>query len=181
MQPTRGHHASHHQAMSRQGEIILFGDLVWPRPYFPSAPERAALLRDALPTWVIVSGTTAGWVWTGMGMPEPWCVLRVEKPGLSPLERTKWRAALWSPVHHSSTRLAGLTLLDKDCTAREVLLGSAPVDVAVAQLLFLTRDDDATLRSRCGERRASATQRKHAERVLERLAVARGHYPDITR
>jgi hypothetical protein len=171
--------------LAREGHIQILGTLVHRRPWFPGRLERAALVAAALPHWAVASGITAGWVWTGMGRAEPWSVLREEKPGLSPLERTAWRARLRSP-HHRVTQLGGLRLLTPECSLREILLGADGIDVCATQVLILSAPGPAPqsmreLRHTIGQRRASAANRFHAIEVLARVEHLRAHYPDITR
>jgi hypothetical protein len=116
-----------------------------------------------------------------MGNPEPWSVLRAEKPGLSPLERVVWQARIRIPKHDDITVLQGLTLLTPYSTVREILLGGGNIDRSATQLLLLTTDSRESLRSRWFERRASEETRSHAELILTRLEYLRETYPDITR
>jgi hypothetical protein len=172
-------------ALAREGLIQILGSMVHRRPWFPGLEERAALVARALPAWAVASGITAGWVWTGMGRAEPWSVLREEKPGLSPLERTLWRARLRSP-HHEVTQLGSLRLLTPQCSLREILLSADAIDGCATQVLLLSAHPHAQhsmgeLRDVTRERRASATHRGHAQAVLARVEHLREHYPDITR
>ncbi len=171
--------------LAREGHIQILGTLVHRRPWFPGRLERATLVAQALPAWAVASGITAGWVWTGMGRAEPWSVLREEKPGLSPLERTTWRARLRSP-HHRVTELGGLRLLSPECSLREILLGGDEIDVCATQVLILSALDHSPqsigeLQHMVSQRRASAANRSHAMLVLARVRHLRAHYPDITR
>jgi len=173
------------QSLARAGHIVLLGSLVHPKPWFPGRSERAALIARALPPWAIASGITAGWVWTGMGHPEPWSVLREEKPGLSPLERTTWRARL-RVQHHRVTSLGALRLLTPQSSIGEILGSAESVDVCASQILLLSAHQHTALGSldlAPGEAqpRASAAQRAHASAVLTRVSHLHVHYPDITR
>ena len=126
-----------HQSFVLQGLGLNVGSYPWLYPRFPTRDERAALVARCLPAWAIASGSTAAWVCTGMGLAEPWVVLRREHPGLSPLERTQWSAKLLNPAHHTLRTLSGLVLLDLDSTAMEVLLSPHSRDIAAAQLFVL--------------------------------------------
>lgn len=165
----------------RMGYAMMVGSLVQDRPWFPTLIERAMLVKKALPSWATASGTTAGWVWTGMGNPDPWCVLRPAHPEVSPLERTLWRARQWNPRHHEVTLVNGLSLLTTRSCVREILLGGADIDVSATQIMMLSNAAEETLRHQSLERRASATHRSHSREILERLAYLRATYPDITR
>ena len=164
-----------------EGHSLFIGSLHQPRPWYPSLDERAALVKQALPSWAIASGITAGWVWTGMGLAEPWSVLRPRTPGLSPLERILWRACIRNPRHHDTTVVQGLTLLTPQSAVREILLDNADIDQSATQILFLSSDPCELLRAREYERRASPRSRHHADLILSRLHHLRETYPDITR
>lgn len=165
----------------RNGDSVMVGSLIQDRPWYPSLQERAMLVRNALPPWAIASGTTAGWVWTGMGTPDPWTILRPEQPAISPLDRTSWRARIRNPRHHDITRLNGLTLLERRSCVREILLGGGDIDMSATQIMVLTDEATKTLESRTHDRRASSHARAHADAVLLRLRYLRDTYPDITR
>jgi len=168
-----------HRRLS-QSQATAIGDLVWPRPYFPTRWERAQWVASLLPSWAIASGITAGWVWTGMGYPTPWQVLREELPGLSPLERVDWQARLRSRAHHTVEAIGELRLLSTKSTSIEVLLGGRNSDAGAAQLLFL-RGANAPLDELLDKRRTSPRARHRAGVMLERAKILRARYPDITR
>lgn len=158
----------------------MLGSLVHCRPWFPSRSERAALVKNYLPPWAVASGITAGWVWTGMGSPEPWCVLREEKPGISPIERIHWRARIRG-AHHQVTSLNELRIVTPLCTVKEILRGEGQIDVCATQIMVLSDIPSEDLAKASADRRASATERMHRSRVLARLDYLRFRYPDITR
>jgi hypothetical protein len=168
-------------SMKIQGFVILFGSLVWPRPYFPTRVERARLVAHAIPRWATATDATAAWVWTGFGQPEPWRVLRQRHPAISPLERTHWQAVELNPEYHRTQRIAGLSILSPADTVREVLLGSGNIDVAGAQVMMLTGETSHEIEARISQRRTTEAQRNHARRVLHRVEFLRQRYPDITR
>lgn len=157
------------------------GCLDFPRPWFPSVTERAALVENLLPSWAIASGPTAGWVWTGMGYPEPWCVLRKRTPALSPIARTAWSARVVRETGHRVVELNGLLLLDRRSAALEVLYSGINIDVAAAQLFFLIGPSPHRImdNGRCGRR--TPLERHNAHRVIERVNTLARLYPDITR
>lgn len=167
------------QALCRDGAAILFGSIAWPRPYFPTTTERAQIVAELIPSWAIATGSTAAWVWTGCGQPEPWSVLRRPSPAVSPLDRTQWRALARNPAHHRVVTIGALTLLNRRDTAREVSCGPGSVDVASAQV-FLLLDAEMSQKD-LRERRTTQRERDHATRVLDRVATLRALYPDITR
>ena len=170
-----------HNSLALQGLGLSWGSVHWNQPRFPTLDERAALLGDRLPHWAIASGTTAGWVWTGMGYPEPWSVLRPTQPAVSPLQGTLWSARERNPLHHSIVRLSGLEVLTPESTAREVLLSSEPTDSRAAQLWVLEELCERPLESLVGERRSAKIDRENATHALEALEQLHQHYPDITR
>lgn len=86
-----------------------------------------------------------------------------------------------NPSHHRVVRIAGLELLTKDDTAREVLRGEGGLDAAAAQVFMLGALDDATLLKMADGLRSTPAQRAHTTGVLMRLAQLRENYPDITR
>jgi hypothetical protein len=168
------------RSLVAQGLYLRLGSLIQQRPWFPTRLERASLVADALPSWAVASGITAGWVWTGMGHPEPWSVLREEKPGLSPLERTHWQARMRTTTHQV-TSLMGLRLLNPASTVREILLSAHTIDTCATQVMFLSSATLKQLTSECYAHRASVVSRQHARAVLHRLQDLRTRYPDITR
>lgn len=170
-----------HRSRESDGLGLVLGSLWWPRPYYPTRVERATLVAAALPTWAVASGGTAAWVWSGFGSAEPWCVLRRHAPAISPLERTGWAALTLNPVHHRVESLAGLSLLGIPDTVREVLLGTGAIDLSATQVCVLTAANREQLAGLCNQRRASAEQRQHAQRVLTRVDQLRRRYPDMTR
>ena len=171
---------SEHYAL-RAGTAMQIGSLVWPRPYFPTLHERASLIAQVLPTWAIASGRTAGWVWTGMGQPEAWSVLRPAQPAPSPLERMEWGARTLNPIHHPVQTIQGLRLITPEATAVDILLHDRCPDVAGAQVAMLSSSTTSSLRERCHERRMTKRQGRHLERLLSAVDALRECYPDITR
>lgn len=160
---------------------IEIGTIYSPRPWFPSRAERADLVARQLPTWAIASAHTAGWVWTGMGSPEPWSVLRPTTPEISPLERTQWRARKVRGARHEVVALGSLRLLDPTSTVRDILLGAGEVDSCASQIAVLTSLPLQSFLDPALSGRSSLAQREHAARVVERVHSLRNCYPDITR
>lgn len=169
------------QAQVSCGYSLRIGSMVWPRAYFPTRVERATLVRTYLPSWAIASGQTAGFVWTGMGNPEPWTLVRYSLPALSPLVRTEWPSSLLSPRRHGVEEISGLPLTCQEDTAVEILLHEDNVDQASAQLLMLTDASVEDLREAALARRAAPRVRAFTEKVLLALSSYRSRYPDITR
>jgi len=164
-----------------EGTSLRIGSLVWPRAYFPSRAERAALVKSYLPHWAIATGQTAGFVFTGMGSPEPWTLLRQSVPAISPLERTSWPSSLVNPAHHRLLLIGGLWLTREADTVIETLLRPGCPTSAATQLLFLCDTPVEKLASATQTRRASAHSRHGAGIILQDLAQLRDDYPDITR
>ena len=113
------HTPPEHSSIS-DGYSLSLGGLYWPRPYFPSRTERALLIGQSLPHWAIPTGNTAGWIWTGMGLPTPLTVLRPRTPALSPLEREHWRAREVRDSRHTVVEVAGQSILDPLSTEIEL-------------------------------------------------------------
>jgi hypothetical protein len=169
------------QAQIANGHSLRIGSMVWPRPYFPTRAERAQLIKTYLPGWAIASAQTAGFIWTGMGSPEPWMLVRHPFPALSPLVRTDWPSSVRSPNRHRLELISGLLVTCPEDTAIEILLHEGNVDSATAQLLILTRDSVRDLRAASMARRAAPKVRDFTSKVLTKLSEYRSNYPDITR
>ena len=172
------HTPPEHSSIS-DGYSLSLGGLYWPRPYFPSRTERALLIGQSLPHWAIPTGNTAGWIWTGMGLPTPLTVLRPRTPALSPLEREHWRAREVRDSRHTLVEVAGQSILDPLSTEIELLSHGRDIDSAATQILFLR-----SLREQVGQpiaTRMSQSQRERAHAVLQRVRVLTERYPDITR
>ena len=129
------HTPPEHSSIS-DGYSLSLGGLYWPRPYFPSRTERALLIGQSLPHWAIPTGNTAGWIWTGMGLPTPLTVLRPRTPALSPLEREHWRAREVRDSRHTVVEVAGQSILDPLSTEIELLSHGRDIDSAATQILF---------------------------------------------
>ncbi|MDA2980916.1 MAG: hypothetical protein O2828_04015 [Actinomycetota bacterium] len=161
------------------GEALSLDGLYWPRPYYPTRIERAGLIAANTPAWATATSHTAGWIWTGMGSPLPFAVLRPSQPAISPLERELWRAReLRTPAHQIAT-IAGYHLLDTSSTEAELLAHSQDIDRAATQIFFLRQEAAHVPAS--GLLRMSARQRERANLMLERVLTLQETYPDITR
>jgi hypothetical protein len=176
MQPT-----VEEQSQVADGHSLRIGPMIWPRAYFPSRFERAALVKQYIPTWGIATGHTAGFVFTGMGSPEPWTLLRHPVPAISPLQRTAWMSSLVNPENHRLICLAGLWLTCPEHTVMETLLRRGPIDQAATQLLMLTTRSVEDLAQEISLRRAGTETRARAASILVELGKLRATYPDITR
>ncbi len=119
------------------GEALRIGELFWPRPEPPLIMERAKLVRAAIPSGTIAAGVSAGWVWTGMGIPTPLSLIASASPAPSPLLRHEWRirGRQLQPSH--ITVLGPLTLLTRHATIDELWQCEASDEVAAAQLFWL--------------------------------------------
>ena len=156
------------------------GELSSPRPWFPGIEERARLVAGELPHWAIASGTTAGWVWTGLGDPEPWHVVREASPGISPLARTTWKATIRHASLQGVRTIGTLTVLEPGSAACAIAHSDAGIDLSASQILMM-RLPDARWISAGQRMRFPARSRLHAKAVLARLSELRARYPDITR
>lgn len=172
-------HTPLEQASIADGESLSLGGLYWPKPYFPTRVERAALIAGVIPAWATPTGTTSAWIWTGFGLPTPLSVLRPPSPSLSPIERESWRARELRPLHHQVTYVGGHPVLDPYSTEAELLRHAHNIDSAATQILFLRAIEFPTrVRLRL---RMSDTQRDRAHQIRERIAQMERVYPDITR
>jgi hypothetical protein len=136
------------------GEALRIGTLFWPRPEPPLLAERAQLIRRAIPPGTIAAGTTAGWVWTGMGLPTPLSLIAASSPAPSPLIRHRWKIrGVKTPLGHL-TQLGHLTLLTPQATATDLWRCEASDEVAAAQLFWLDPSPPVDTNSRTQRRRA---------------------------
>ena len=120
------------------GEAQRIGSLYWPRPEPPLLAERARLIQDSIPPGTIAAGVSAGWVWTGMGVPTPLSLIAASQPAPSPLARHQWKIRSVKVSPDDVTTRSGLTLLTPDATAEDLWRCDAPDDVAAAQLFWLS-------------------------------------------
>lgn len=176
MQPT-----VEEQSQVADGHSLRIGPMIWPRPYFPSLWERAALVKAHMPYWAIATGQTAAFVFTGMGSPEPWTLLRHAVPAISPLERTAWSSSLVNPNNHHLVHIAGLWLTNRADTVMETLLRQGPIATAATHIMMLTSTPATELLALTDARRAGPATRAFARAVLTELTQLRADYPDITR
>lgn len=165
-------------SLVKDGFGLSLGGLFWSRPYFPSRTERATLIRASLPPWALPTAMTAGWIWTGMGSPVPFDVLRPHSPALSPMERERWKARQHQPGTHTLAVVSALTLTDHETTIREILSRGRAVDACATQLLFLGVNPTTMGVTNL---RLSRPQRERAGAMLERVRELLERYPDITR
>jgi hypothetical protein len=119
------------------GEALRIGHLYWMRPEPPLLAERASLVAEAIPPGTMAAGITAGWVWTGMGLPEPFSLIAKASPAPSPLIRHAWRVRGISVPTDNITTLRGLQLLNVEATAADLWTCEAPDELATAQLFHL--------------------------------------------
>jgi hypothetical protein len=119
------------------GEALRIGSLYWPRPEPPLLMERARLIASAIPSGTIAAGVTAGWVWTGMGIPTPLSLIAASSPSPSPLIRHEWRIRGVKAHDTHITRMGPLTLLTPHATANDLWTCEADNEVASAQLFWL--------------------------------------------
>ena len=161
------------------GEALSLDGLYWPRPYYPTRIERANLIAAHIPAWDTATSHTSGWIWTGMGSPLPFAVLRPSQPAISPLERELWRARELRTPDHKTATIGGHRVLDTSSTEAELLAQSRDIDRAATQIFFL-RQEHAHL-SADTSLRMSAQQRERAHLIVERVLTLQETYPDITR
>ena len=172
-------HTVSQQSSLSDGEALSFGGLLWPRPYFPARVERATLVHSALPAWAIPSGTTAAWIWTGMGLPTPLTVLRPSSPAISPLVREYWKARELLGSRHHVTTVGGYTVLDPLSTEGDLFTHDDSIDSCATQILFLRALTHPSLPQ--SALRLSPVQRERMAFIEEKVAHLQRRYPDITR
>lgn len=161
------------------GEALSLDGLYWPRPYYPTRAERAALIAVHIPAWATATSHTSGWIWTGMGSPLPLVVLRPTQPAVSPIERERWKARELRQPAHQTTAIGGHRVLDTSSTEVELLTHSHHIDRAASQIFFLRQEPAHVLAG--ASLRMSANQRERAHRIMERVLKLQEAYPDITR
>lgn len=176
---TPGMHTPPEHSAIVDGEALSLNGLYWPRPYFPTRIERAGVVSANIPRWATPTSHTAGWIWTGMGSPLPFAVLRPSLPAISPLERTQWRARELREAAHRVEYIAGFRVLSTSSTEAELLSQSDDVERAATQIVFLRLMPSH--REVAGALRMSALQRDRARLILERVRTLQDTYPDITR
>ncbi len=161
------------------GEALSLDGLFWPRPYYPTRIERAGIICSKIPHWATPTSHTAGWIWTGMGSPLPFAVLRPSQPAISPLERTQWSARELREGVHLVEHIAGFPVLDTSSTEAELLTQSHNIERAATQIVLLRTMPSH--REASSALRMSASQRNLAHLILDRVRVLQETYPDITR
>lgn len=147
----------------------------------PLFAERASLVGSVLPEWAIAAGHTAGWVWTGLGHPEPWSLFRPQSPSISPLARAEWRPRSTKRAGMTTETLNRLTVLSREATVTDLLLAPGDDDVAASQLYALS--EEASLAHSIDQVRGGLTVRQR-DRARVRIARVRQwwrDYPEVTR
>lgn len=175
LSPTEQH------ALALDGVIWRSGSLVHHLQEPPLLPERAHILRRRLPDWATIAGVTAGWLWTGLGRPEPFDLIAPSSPALSPIVRNQWRPR--SPRRHplETMQIRGLQTLTREATASDLLVCRGDDDVVASQLYQLSDSE------RLGEiARTALSGRRHRgqDRVRQRVSRVRqwwSDYPVVTR
>jgi hypothetical protein len=147
----------------------------------PLRDERAALIAQRLPEWAVAAGHTAGWVWTGLGKPEPWAVLCATSPALSPIARTQWKPRAKTLEAYELVAIRGLTLLGRLECAADLLSHLGEDDVAAAQLYSLITEEELNaVVARVRESMNQASRDRARRRVAQVRQWWRDH-PVVTR
>ena len=168
-------------ALALDGVLWRDGSVIANSAGPPLLTERASLVAQVLPEWAIAAGHTAGWVWTGLGHPEPWSLFRPQRPAISPLSRAGWKPRSTKRPGMTTTSLGALRVLTREATVTDLLTAPGDDDVAAAQLYALSNDHSLT-RS-IDQIRAAVTTRQR-DRARVRIARVRQwwrDYPDVTR
>ena len=131
-------------ALWLDGAIWRQGSLYGAHPGPPLLAERAELVGHRLPNWAIAAGHTAGWVWTGLGRPEPWSLICPTKPAISPITRSAWKPRARQAAELELVSLRGLQLLSPRTTVADLMVCPGDDDVAAAQIYELSTLEDLT-------------------------------------
>lgn len=125
-------------AQTLDGDTWRIGSLYSPGLAPPHLNERATMVANRVPQWAIAAGHTAGWVWSGLGTPEPWNLVCATQPALSPLVRTQWKPRARETASLDTTILEALCLLTPEATTADLLTCPGDDQVCAAQLFTLT-------------------------------------------
>lgn len=168
-------------ALALDGVLWRDGSVIADSASAPLLAERVSLVAQVLPEWAIAAGHTAGWVWTGLGHPEPWSLFRPQHPSISPLSRAEWRPRSTKRPGMTTYSFGPLTLLSREATITDLLIAPGDDDVAAAQLYALS--EDTSLRRSIEQVRPALTTRQR-DRARVRTARVRQwwlDYPEVTR
>ena len=168
-------------ALALDGVLWRDGSVIADSAGAPLLGERVSLVAQVLPDWAIAAGHTAGWVWTGLGHPEPWSIFRPQQPSISPLSRAEWKPRSTKRAAMTTDSLGELTLLTREATVMDLLIAPGDDDVAAAQLYALS--DHASLAHSIAQVRETLTTRQR-DRARVRTARVRQwwrDYPEVTR
>jgi len=119
------------------GEALRIGSVYWPRPEPPLLAERARLVATVMPAGTLAAGNTAGWVWTGMGLPTPLCLIASTSPAPSPLARHQWKIRGVKVAPTDLTTVGPLVVLTPSATEGDLWRCEGSDEVAAAQLFWL--------------------------------------------
>jgi hypothetical protein len=119
------------------GEALRIGSLYWGRGEPPLLTERARLVAAEAPAGTIAAGISAGWVWTGIGLPTPLSLIASSSPAPSPLTRHQWKIRGVKVSPGGITRLGRLAILTRQATTDDLWSCESADDVACAQLFWL--------------------------------------------
>ena len=140
------------------GEALRCGELYWLRPEPPLLMERATLVSQAMPPGTLAAGHTAGWVWTGMGVPTPLSLIAQKSPAPSPLARHRWKIRGVKVSPSNTTVLGPLALLTPAAAQADLWTCPALDEVAASQLFWLEAAEP-TENSGASERRMALIDR----------------------
>ncbi len=166
-------------ALALDGVLWRDGSVIADSASPPLHLERAALLAERLPDWAIAAGHTAGWVWTGLGHPEPWSLFRPLSPSISPLARAEWKPR--SSRHIDRHQIGALYLLSAQATIIDLLTAPGDDDVAASQLFALTAPEELGTHVSEQRRGWNSRQRDRARVRVARVRQWWRDYPDVTR
>lgn len=168
-------------ALTLDGVLWRDGSVIADSASPPLLAERASLVAQVLPDWSIAAGHTAGWVWTGLGHPEPWSLFRPQCPAISPLSRSQWRPRSTKRAGMTTHSFGALTLLTREATITDLLIAPGDDEVAAAQLYALAEQHSLTDSIDQVRSRLTAPQRDRARVRVARVRQWWRDYPDVTR
>lgn len=168
-------------AESLDGDTWRVGSLYSPGIAPPHLNERAALVAARVPQWATAAGHTAGWVWTGLGKPEPWDLICPTRPALSPLVRTQWKPRARRAASIQTTMVAGLCLLTPDANTADLLVSPGDDQVCAAQLYTLTTAEQLDAIVASWAPRLRPAQRDRARIRISQVRAWWSDHPFVTR
>ena len=172
---------SEEHASFLDGTTWRIDSLYFPGPAAPLLATRASVLAKRLPRWAIAAGHTAGWLWTGLGRPEPWNLIAPTTPAISPLSRTTWKPRTKRLEASQITTLHSLAVLSTEACVTDLLTSPGDDDVAAAQLYALCQPGTPSVLTEALPSRLTQRQRDRARVRIARVVNWWRDHPVVTR